>query len=244
MPTYNYVSLDVEDNQSVQPIQPIEPSIIDFRTDPVHASLISKTYGLLSLQTLITTLVIIPMYLHKKYVLSHQLDYFVPSIVIFFVMLFAMFVTKGTTKLVMSLLFSVANGFMLGSAIITYDANVLLHATFITLSTTFFISAVVHYFNMNLHHWKGMLVTGLWTMLLILLVFLFFPIGGLLDTLKCIAGIVLFIGWLMYDTSMLRHTEYIYDEDQYIIMATGIYLDIINLFLYILQLWGGNANNR
>lgn len=244
MQKYDYTSLNVENNQSIQSLQSAPISFIDFQTDPVHASLISKTYGLLSLQTLITTLVIIPMYLHKKYVLSHQLDYFVPSVILVFVMLFAMFVTKGTTKLVMSLLFSVANGFMLGSAVITYDANVLLHATFITLSTTFFISAVVHYFNMNLHHWKGMLITGLWTMLLISIVFLFFPIGGLIETLQCVAGIVLFIGWLMYDTSMLRHSEYIYDEDQYIIMATGIYLDIINLFLYILRLWGGDTNNR
>jgi FtsH-binding integral membrane protein len=158
-------------------------------------------------------------------------------------MLFAMFFTQKAVKLIMSLLFAVANGFMLGSAIIQYDANILLHATFITLSTTFFISAVVHYFNMNLHHWKGILVVGLWTMLLISFVFLFFPIGGALNTARCIAGIILFIGWLMYDTSMLRHTKYVYDEDQYITMATGIYLDIINLFLYILQLWSGNRRN-
>lgn len=244
MSKYTYSSLDVEDNRSVDMSSTETLSLIDFKTDPVHASLISKTYGLLSLQSLITTLVIIPMYLHKKYVLSHQLNYFIPSVIMVFVMLFAMFFTKGSTKLVMSLLFSVANGFMLGSAIIKYDANVLLHATFITLSTTFFISAVVHFFNMNLHHWKGVLITGLWTMILISFVFLFFPIGGLIETLQCIVGIVLFIGWLMYDTSMLRHTQYIYDQDQYIVMATGIYLDIINLFLYILRLWGGNSNNR
>jgi FtsH-binding integral membrane protein len=236
MKNYTYTSLETATTEQ-------SSSLTNFNTDPVHASLISKTYGLLSLQTLITTLVVIPMYINKPYVLSHKANFFFYSTILCFLMLFAMFFTNGKLKLLMSLLFSCANGLMIGSAIIQYNANILFHATVITLSTTFFISAIVHYFNMNLHHWKGLLIVGLWTIILTSFVFLFFPVGGLALTFQCVAGIILFIGWLMYDTSMLRHTSYVYDEDQYIIMATGIYLDIINLFLYILRLLA-RQNNR
>ena len=46
-------------------------------------------------------------------------------------------------------------------------------------------------------------------------------------------GALLFVGFILYDTSnILRNLSY----DDYIIGAIQLYLDILNLFLYILQL--------
>jgi FtsH-binding integral membrane protein len=210
-----------------------------FKTDDIHASLIAKTYSLLSFQLLVTFLVVLPMYFHKKYVENHTLEFFWPSVIFMFVLLFAMFVTHKFIKLFVSLLFAGATGLMIGSALVRYDADILMQTVAITLGTTFFCSALVHYTNINLHHWKGILYCMLWIMILASFVFIFFPPNNLIHIVYSICGIILFIAYILYDTSELRHT-FVYDNDQYIIMATGIYLDIINLFLYVLQLLGDN----
>ena len=48
-----------------------------------------------------------------------------------------------------------------------------------------------------------------------------------------IAGIMIFVAAIIYDTHRLKK-EYGYDD--YILAAVTLYLDIINLFLYILDL--------
>jgi FtsH-binding integral membrane protein len=233
--SYKYV--DIESTELVQPVV----NFRGYRTDPIHSALISKVYALLSSQLLITTLVVVPMYIHKQYILSHQPQFFWPSVVFLFLMLGAMFITRGFVKLVTSLLFAGINGLMLGSAIVEYNYDILLHATVITLSTTIFCSVLVHVTNVNLHHWGGILFTLLWIMVLTSFMLIFFPISGIANTLYCVFGIILFVAYLLYDTSELRHV-YVYDDDQYVIMATGIYLDIINLFLYILRLMSKTNN--
>ena len=53
-------------------------------------------------------------------------------------------------------------------------------------------------------------------------------------------GIVLFSAYIMYDVSMICNKL---GYDDYIVAALELYLDIINLFLRILQLLGGRSNN-
>lgn len=55
-------------------------------------------------------------------------------------------------------------------------------------------------------------------------------------------GVFLFSFYLIYDTQLIMsgtfrgHRKYHIDEDSYIMAAVTLYLDIINLFLYILEL--------
>lgn len=48
-------------------------------------------------------------------------------------------------------------------------------------------------------------------------------------------GVLIFVGYVLYDTSNIIHK---YGPDDYIIASIELYLDIINLFLYILSLLG------
>lgn len=60
-----------------------------------------------------------------------------------------------------------------------------------------------------------------------------------LDTIMCILGIIVFSGYIIYDTQLIvggkKHQLTI---DDYVIGALMLYADIINLFLYILRLLG------
>jgi FtsH-binding integral membrane protein len=46
-------------------------------------------------------------------------------------------------------------------------------------------------------------------------------------------GALLFCGYILFDTSMILHH---YGPDDYIMAAIALYLDLINLFLYMLEL--------
>ena len=67
--------------------------------------------------------------------------------------------------------------------------------------------------------------------------------GNFLNTLYCVLGVFLFSLYLIYDTQLVMGKFGLeYSIDDYIIAALMIYLDIIQIFLYILELLG--KNNR
>lgn len=54
-------------------------------------------------------------------------------------------------------------------------------------------------------------------------------------------GVTIFTIFLAIDLKMvLGSGKYQYSEDDYVLAAINIYLDIINIFLYLLQIFGGN----
>ena len=53
-------------------------------------------------------------------------------------------------------------------------------------------------------------------------------------------GAIIFSFYIVYDTQLIiggKHKKYQYNQDEYIFAALNLYLDIINLFLYILDLF-------
>ncbi len=52
-------------------------------------------------------------------------------------------------------------------------------------------------------------------------------------------GVLLFSCYLVYDTQLIiggKHAKFQFSVDDYVFAALNLYLDIINLFIYILQL--------
>jgi FtsH-binding integral membrane protein len=87
--------------------------------------------------------------------------------------------------------------------------------------------------------WGGFLTVGLWVLIAVSLLNLFFhsAAAGL-----WLAGVGTFIfgGLLVFDTWRLRN---VYGPDDYVLAAVNIYLDLLNLFLFILRLLMGNRRN-
>jgi FtsH-binding integral membrane protein len=54
-------------------------------------------------------------------------------------------------------------------------------------------------------------------------------------------GVLLFSGFILVDTSRMLHR---YTDDDYVAATLGLYLDIVNLFLFVLRLVGGGNNRR
>ena len=80
----------------------------------------------------------------------------------------------------------------------------------------------------DLHSWGGILYCSLLTLVVTSIVFIFFPPSNLIYIVYNAIGIVIFIGYVLFDTSEIIHT---YEENEYFIASMNVYLDILNLLL-------------
>ncbi|XP_053464671.1 protein lifeguard 1-like [Nycticebus coucang] len=137
-------------------------------------------------------------------------------------------------------LFTILQGLMLGIVTDFYNVNEVLWATaattLVTLSLTLFALQT---------KWDFTLLNGM-----LFVVFVVFFIFGIimifvrtywLHLLYAGIGTVIFSLYLVVDVQLMMggHHRYSLNPEEYIFAALNIYLDIINLFLLILQLIGG-----
>jgi len=89
-------------------------------------------------------------------------------------------------------------------------------------------------------HWGSYLFAGVWGMVLWGFFQMIFPSSGAGRTIYALFGTLLFSMYLVYDTNMLitKHSV-----DEYIWASVELYLDMINLFLYILELLNRSQRN-
>ena len=63
------------------------------------------------------------------------------------------------------------------------------------------------------------------------------------DLVLCIIGLIVFMIYVAYDMQKIKQLESIYDGDKLaIIGALELYLDFINIFLRLLELFGKNRD--
>jgi len=79
---------------------------------------------------------------------------------------------------------------------------------------------------------RGFLLMGLIGMIIVGIIGIFIPWGNTTEMIYSGIGVLLFCGYTMYDFQKIKR----YPEDAYIDAALALYLDIFNLFLYILRL--------
>lgn len=84
----------------------------------------------------------------------------------------------------------------------------------------------------NLSGMRGFLMIGLIGLIITGVLGIFFPWGGTMEIVYSAGGVLLFTGFIMYDFQKLKK----FPENMYIEAALSLYLDIFNLFLFILRL--------
>ena len=77
---------------------------------------------------------------------------------------------------------------------------------------------------------------------------MFIPGLAAMDRAVCLIGIVVFLGYTAYDTQKIKAFYYGFQGDDAmlakasIISALNLYLDFVNLFLYLLRFLGKKKN--
>ena len=144
-------------------------------------------------------------------------------------------------NILLTFLFTFAEGVWLSPILFIYgrtQPGVIGHAALLTLSSFGVLTLYATLSRRDFSAWGGFFTVGLWVLIATALLNIFFrnPAASLWIS----AGAVLvFSGLLVYDTWRLRN---VFGPDDYVAAAVHIYLDLINMFVAILNLLGGRRN--
>lgn len=115
-------------------------------------------------------------------------------------------------------------------------SSTVLTAALITTAVTLALTAYVHKTGKDFSRMGGFLFAGLIVVILASIAALFAP--AMQAGVSAIAAL-LFSGFILFDTSRLVRGE----EDNYVMAAVSMYLNVLNLFLSLLHLLGFSSND-
>jgi len=140
--------------------------------------------------------------------------------------------------------YSFINGLVFSMYFLMFDLGSLMMA-FLAAAVFFGLSALHGARTQDdLSSWGPRLMTGLLAMLISSLVGMLFGFGFVGSLLYCGLGILLFLGLTAYDVQKLQHYYYYFGQNEEmaeksaIFGALGLYLDFINIFLYLVRIFG------
>ncbi len=151
-------------------------------------------------------------------------------------------ISVGTT-LVLFFAYAALNGFTLSLVFLSFDSKAVFSA-FVTTTGLFGTMAIVGATTQaDLSKMGTYLMMGLIGLVIAIVVNIFLANSGL-DYVISIAGVLIFTGLTVYDTQRIQHlaetAEGESDTQLGILGALMLYLDFLNLFLYLLRLFGGS----
>ena len=151
---------------------------------------------------------------------------------------------SGTLRM-MFVAYSILNGLTLSVIGLIYAQEIIFSAFLGTL-TLFVVLAVYGYFTKeNLTKFTPILIAGLITLILVSIINIFLQSSGV-DLFISVIGVIIFTIFIAVDVNRIRNNiiTYAVQEDSEILNkieivgALNLYLDFINLFLYILRILG------
>ncbi len=142
-------------------------------------------------------------------------------------------------------LFAVVNGLLLSPIFVVYTGASIAKTFFITAGT-FGAMSVYGYFTSNdLSRIGSYLIMALFGLIIASVVNIFLHSSGL-DWVISIVGVLIFVGLTAWDTQQIKQMAQYAQGDNISRLATlgalNLYLDFINLFLYLLRFFGNSRN--
>lgn len=210
----------------------------------VRSGFIQKVYGILSVQLVLTAVIAAPIAAHDPRWVNENQNVCGACMVISLVAVVAVsccfqkVARKVPYNYVFLLLVTVCEAVMVGFVCALYTAEsvmlALLETAVIFFGLTFYACTTKSDFT----GFGAYLAAALWGLLATSIVALFIP--GF-QALCAGAGAILFSFYIVFDTQMIcggKHKQGSFGVDDYVFAALNIYLDIINLFLELLRLFG------
>lgn len=223
----------------------------EFVDSQIRNDFIKKVYSLLFVQLLVTVIVALPFHTVpavKGFVLMNPfLLWLALALTVVFICVFSCNPEIGRqvpTNYCMLFAFTLVEAFIIGVVTSLHNTSAVLLAAGITAVVVAGLTAYAMRTNAD---WTG---SGpyLFIALLVLCCFgfilIFIPVP-ILHTIYAVCGALLFSFYLVYDTQLIvggKHKQHKLNVDEYVFAALSLYLDIINLFLYILSIVSGDRD--
>jgi len=164
-----------------------------------------------------------------------------PNMMLFFILqialiFFASFAArKPGLNMVALFSFTTVSGLTLGPLLYQVGPSIAAEAFALTAITFAGLSLYVVYSKKDFSFMSGFLMTGLIVLVVGGLLNMFFIQSGMMHFVMSGASVLLFSGFILYDTSnILRY----YGTDEYVSATLALYLDILNLFIALLSILG------
>lgn len=218
----------------------------DFSEKTIRHGFIRKVYSILMCQLLITASMIALFLYHKptqKWVHQHQELFwicFVATIVLIICMACCPSVRrKSPMNFVFLFLFTVAEGFLLATAASTYKSEEVLMAVGITAAVCLALTVFAFQTKYDFTGCHSILFVAVIILLIFGIIAMIWP-SKIMQLVYSSLGALIFSFYLIYDTQVMvggKH-KYSISPEEYIFAALNLYLDVINIFIYILSIIG------
>ena len=143
------------------------------------------------------------------------------------------------------LLFTFAMGVVISPALYVYGQQkpgLITQAAMLTIGAFGVLTAYAFASRRDFSAWGSFFMVGL-VVLLIASVINIFVASAAAGLWISAVGVLVFAGLLVFDTwRIVRSGQY--GQDEYVLAAVSIYLDLLNMFLFILSLLGGGRNKN
>lgn len=185
-----------------------------------------KKYSIYLLLSLLTTFVgtVLGGYL----VVETITPFAIASVLLIFVFLYS----KGTVKKVLFFVFCLGEGILLNPILYYYTkTSVVSCLLLVVVTTTIFM--VIGMKVRDLGFLRGILFNALIVLIVYGLISIFMPLPSI-----AIIGAIVFCGYIAFDMNRFKQIADSISDDEILNEVMNMYLNIINLFLYILKLFG------
>ena len=238
---------DLETGDAIPVATPVESSSVSF------AHFVNKTLNYVSMQLALTTMITLWMYINRSEVIqavSTNGLYLWGPIIMTFISLFGLFKSdRGSCwQTTWFWTFTVSCSCMIGISVLSYAPDIVMKAVATTGVIVIGINSYSYYSaktGRNFDFLEPILGSALIALILVGVLNIFIK-SNMLGSIITLFGILIFVGFLLFDLNKL-YTEN-KDDPEYMndpmLSAVGIYLDIVNLFLYILEAYDKCQKNE
>jgi modulator of FtsH protease len=214
---------------------------VQVRSGTERATLVRRTYGLVFL-SVITTILGSAFAFTQPAVMDASAQHpFIMMIALFAPLIMAQRAAREFPKnIILTFLFTFIEGIFIAPFLLLAERNapgVVSQAAILTFAAFGVLSLYAVVSRRDFSAWGSFLMVGMFVLFaaIILNVFVGSAAGGLWIAA---VGVMIFSGLLVFDTWRLLRSG-AYGQDDYVLTAVSIYLDLLNMFIFILSLLGG-----
>lgn len=222
----------------------------EFNDQSIRRGFIRKVYSILMVQLSITMGFIALFLYHKPtqlFVHRHP-----ELLIVSFVLVIVLMITlaccgevrrKAPMNMILLFLFTCAESFMLATTASRYNSDEVLMAVGITAAVCLGLTLFAFQTKWDFTMMGGILFVAVIILLVFGIVAIFVK-SKILSLVYASLGALIFSIYLIYDTQMMMGGKHKYSisPEEYVFAALNLYVDIINIFIYILTIIGASRD--
>jgi len=209
---------------------------------------IRKVYGILSLQVVLTTLVagmvVVTPAITEFFVRSPWSLIFIAFLPLILMCPLYYYHQQHPVNLILLGLFTVAISLTVGLSCALTNGLIVLEALILTAAVVVSLTAYTYWAAKQGHDFSFLgpiLFASIMVLFLFGIIQAFFPLGPFSQMIYGGLSAIIFSGYIVYDTDNLIKR---YSYDEYIWASVALYLDVVNLFMALLQILRSLQSNN